>query len=88
VICQPCDGTGLRNVDQLTQTERFALDEIGPEEFVARGLIPDGSDVQVCNCCGNGRDAWHGTPGEHYGTADPPGPYGPYAYNGGLCECH
>ena len=45
-------------------------------------------DVQVCDCCGNGDDAWHGVPGEHYGPDDPPGDRGPYAYNGGLCKCH
>lgn len=44
-------------------------------------------DVQVCDCCGDG-DTWYGTPGEHYSNDDPSGPNGPYAYNGGLCECH
>lgn len=44
-------------------------------------------DVQVCDCCGDG-ESWYGTPGEHYGPDDPPGPGGPYDYNGGLCECH
>jgi hypothetical protein len=45
-------------------------------------------DVQVCDCCGNGIDAWHGEPGRHYTAADPDGKDGPYAYNGGLWECH
>lgn len=45
-------------------------------------------DVQVCDCCGNGVDDWHGPPGEHYGPNDPKGPNGPYAGNGGLCQCH
>lgn len=22
-------------------------------------------DVQICDCCGDGRNNWHGTPGEH-----------------------
>jgi len=46
------------------------------------------ADLQVCDCCGNSVDAWHGIPGEHYNVEDPEGPNGPYAYNGGLCECH
>lgn len=44
-------------------------------------------DVQVCDCCGDG-ESWYGVPGEHYGPDDPPGPNGPYAGNGGLCQCH
>ena len=44
-------------------------------------------DVTVCDCCGDG-DGWYGTPGEHYGPEDPQGPNGPYASNGGLCQCH
>lgn len=41
-------------------------------------------DVQVCDCCGNGKK-WYGEPGIH----DPIdyGENGPYAYNGGLPEC-
>lgn len=45
-------------------------------------------DVQVCDCCGNGQDSWHGEPGEHYNHDDPEGMHGPYGYNGGFCECH
>lgn len=44
-------------------------------------------DVEVCDCCGTGED-WYGVPGHHYGLDDPAGANGPYAYNGGLCECH
>ncbi|MFA5898016.1 MAG: hypothetical protein WC829_02765 [Hyphomicrobium sp.] len=44
-------------------------------------------DAQVCDCCGNG-ESWHGVLGEHYNAEDPRGKHGPYAYNGGLCECH
>lgn len=43
-------------------------------------------------CCGTGdidqEDPWYGAPGEHYGPHDPMGKDGPYAYNGGVCECH
>jgi hypothetical protein len=44
-------------------------------------------DVQVCDCCGDGR-GWYGEPGRHYTNQDPPGRQGPYAYNGGWCECN
>lgn len=47
----------------------------------------DSHDVAVCDCCGDG-EGWYGTPGEHYTSEDPPGDYGPYANNGGLCKCH
>jgi hypothetical protein len=47
----------------------------------------DDHDVTVCDCCGDGEE-WYGVHGEHYGPEDPPGPDGPYAYNGGLCECN
>lgn len=43
-------------------------------------------DVSLCDCCGDG-DTWHGVPGEHYNSGDPWGDDGPYAYNGGCCEC-
>lgn len=44
-------------------------------------------DIQVCDCCGDG-DSWYDIPGEHYNAEDPIGHRGPYAYNGGRCECH
>jgi hypothetical protein len=44
-------------------------------------------DVSVCDCCGNGEN-WYGEAGQHYGHYDPRGKEGPYAYNGGLCECN
>ncbi len=44
-------------------------------------------DVVRCDCCGDG-EVWYGFPGEHYNNEDPSGENGPYAYNGGLCECH
>ena len=46
-----------------------------------------GHDISVCDCCGDG-ESWYGEPGEHYNETDPRGPAGPYAYNGGLCECN
>lgn len=90
--CTHCDGNGFLNLDQV------------PSDIISKALAPccsdwerdiilrwieenDGHDVSVCNCCGNGED-WHGIPGSHYSSNDPAGPHGPYAYNGGLCECH
>lgn len=45
------------------------------------------SDASVCDCCGDGVE-WYGEPGEHYNVDDPRGTQGPYADNGGLCQCH
>lgn len=84
MICTRCDGTGFLNTHQLPDgvgdggVERIQL-------WLAEATEPH--DVTVCDCCGNG-ETWHGTPGEHYGQDDRPGHGGPYAYNGGLCECN
>ena len=87
-ICTRCQGTGFLNIDQIDES---VLAEMG-EDLVT--LIPlwieeqtDPHNVQICDCCGDG-DSWRGEPGRHYGRHDPPGRGGPYAYNGGLCECH
>jgi hypothetical protein len=85
MVCNVCQGTGFENSDQI------------PEEILAQGVeealkwqvaAQGGTDASVCHCCGNGEDAWHGEPGQHYSAQDPVGKRGPYAYNGGLCECH
>ena len=81
-ICTRCDGTGFLNAEQLPD----GLRELGTEA-VRNWIHSNESDVQVCDCCGDG-DGWYGEPGEHYGPGDPPGREGPYSYNGGLCECH
>jgi hypothetical protein len=92
--CTRCQGTGFLNIDHLTDEDRIYLDKEGPENFLEwlelTGQMESGEeyeDVQVCDCCGDG-ESWHGVPGEHYNSEDPRGDYGPYAYNGGLCECH
>jgi len=90
MTCTRCDNSGFLNLHQLEQSKLEELDEIGPEAWLDNylGLIEsDMNDVQVCDCCGDG-DGWYGTPGEHYNSYDPRGQDGPYAYNGGLCECH
>ena len=90
LTCNRCGGTGFLNIDQLP-FDVFMGD--GPPytllvESVLKWIEENEThDVQVCDCCGDGED-WYGMPGEHYNDDDPPGTTGPYAYNGGLCECH
>lgn len=55
-------------------------------EQLRQWALANPGDFQVCDCCGDGQN-WYGQPGEHYNPEDLPGPQGPYAYNGGLCEC-
>jgi len=81
--CTRCDGTGFLNVDQLPD-DIDCYDQDAVMQWIQSN---EGHDVTVCDCCGDG-EGWHGTPGGHYGPEDPPGSGGPYAYNGGLCECH
>lgn len=86
-VCNHCEGTGFLNLRQVAP-EIIYIDAEGGREAVLEWIkAHDGHDVQVCNCCGDG-EGWYGEPGEHYGVNDPSGPDGPYAYNGGLCECH
>ena len=89
--CTRCDGTGFLNVlgDRLNRM----LEGRGHAGFLtyvqnSRETDPETEDVSVCDCCGDGEEDWHGTPGEHYGLVDPMGAAGPYVYNGGRCECH
>jgi len=77
--CNPCEGTGFYNPEQI------------PGEVLEAALQwikenPD-TDACVCGCCGDG-DSWYGEPGRHYTSDDPVGMNGPYANNGGLCRCH
>ena len=88
--CTRCEGTGFLNYFQVE--DMSGVDILGEHGHLAvLEWIENNSDhdVQVCDCCGC-RDGygWYGEPGEHYNNEDPPGPSGPYAYNGGLCECH
>jgi hypothetical protein len=83
--CTRCDGIGFLNLDQI---DPDVCDSSDGESILKWMAAHDDHDVSVCDCCGNGEDAWYGYPGEHYNTEDPIGNTGPYAYNGGLCECH
>ena len=84
LTCTRCQGTGFLNIDQVPPE----IQDKGIETilvWIRNEKRPH--DVQVCDCCGDG-ESWHGEAGEHYNFDDPPGPDGPYAHNGGLCECH
>jgi hypothetical protein len=80
--CARCDSTGFLNIEQVP--EGIVGDDLNAIQEWAK---TSQSDVGVCDCCGDG-SGWYGEPGQHYGVADPIGRRGPYAYNGGLCECH
>lgn len=83
--CTRCEGTGFLNLHQIDDME---IHDSFQQLADIQKWIKNNSDhdVQVCDCCGDG-EGWWGTPGEHYSCDDPRGERGPYAYNGGLCEC-
>lgn len=81
--CTRCESSGFLNIEQVPE-------QIADEGFEAvEKWVKENSDhdVVICDCCGDS-EGWYGEPGSHYGNDDPPGHHGPYAYNGGLCECH
>lgn len=90
-ICTRCNNTGFLNLEQLYDLGYGLVDMDNLTQVLATIKELDERnkihDISVCDCCGDG-EGWYGTPGEHYNSEDPPGPNGPYAYNGGLCECH
>lgn len=86
--CTRCEGTGFLNLHQIPDDE---LDGMVNDfaNLVLKWIEEHPEyDTQVCDCCGDGKGNWYGIPGEHYNSEDPQGSRGPYAYNGGLCECH
>lgn len=84
--CTRCEGTGFLNMHQLPQNAKVC-GLCGVNEVLEWIKNNEGHDIQVCDCCGNGED-WYDIAGEHYNDEDPKGNHGPYAYNGGLCECN
>jgi hypothetical protein len=80
--CTRCSNSGFLNLNQITD-----VITAGNEKILEWIEDHPGTDVQVCDCCGDG-ETWYGDPGWHYGKEDPPGDNGPYTYNGGLCECN
>ena len=87
--CTRCQGTGFLNIDQLDDKTLNNFDNDGHEVVLEwlKNNDDNDHDVQVCDCCGDGEN-WHGEIGCHYVGGDLIGEAGPYAYNGGLCECH
>lgn len=87
ILCTRCEGFGFINLHQIPEEELATMSE----DLVAKVPVwitaNGGHDVSVCDCCGN-TEEWYGEPGRHYNSEDPKGDRGPYAYNGGLCECH
>jgi len=81
--CTRCKGTGFLNFEQVPEE----IQKMDFGEILEWLKSQTSTDVQVCDCCGDGH-GWYGEPGEHYSSQDPQGKQGPYAYNGGLCECH
>jgi hypothetical protein len=83
MTCTRCGGTGFLNTHQIPAECDNPTDLIaGIQAWMAAN--PD-SDVQVCDCCGDG-DEWYDEPGEH--NSRDYGRHGPYAHNGGLPECY
>ncbi len=82
--CTRCENTGFLNLHQVPRAELYETSREGLLEWIETN---GNHDVQVCDCCGDG-EGWYGEPGEHYGPDDPQGLDGPYAGNGGLCQCH
>ena len=88
IRCNHCEGTGFLNIHQVdSETLAKYISKEKISVILVWMMTNSNHDVQVCNCCGDGLQ-WYGEPGEHYRWEDPPGDQGPYAYNGGLCECH
>lgn len=89
ITCTRCEGAGFLNINQIDDSDLNKFQ--GAPDFCAAVLkwIESNKehDVSICDCCGDG-ESWYGIPGEHYNQDDPGGFEGPYAYNGGLCECN
>lgn len=83
MTCTRCSGTGFLNFEHIPEN----LQGTDIEKILEWIKENQDTAAQVCDCCGDG-ETWYGIPGEHYKTSDDkPGHSGPYAYNGGLCEC-
>ena len=101
MTCTRCDNSGFLNSHLLPPADSFIVPGIKPIVKSGGNLLDSGiqtvmewirnqkeTDVQICDCCGNGENDWYGIPGEHFQGGDHTGKNGPYAYNGGLPECY
>jgi hypothetical protein len=82
--CTHCESTGFLNLHLVDDATLREFDETGDHELILRWIDDQvgGTDVKVCDCCGDGVD-WHAVRGRHWGGEDSSA----YAYNGGLPEC-
>lgn len=86
LTCTRCQGTGFLNLQQVDAETLAAFEQSGDElPILAWIACHMDSDVQVCDCCGDGQQ-WYGARGEH--AYNDFGERGPYASNGGLPQCH
>ena len=86
--CTRCEGTGFLNIEQVPENIIKEHEETGLFIVIEKWIASnDDHDACICDCCGD-THGWHGIPGEHYNSDGQQGDRGPYAYNGGLCECH
>ncbi len=86
--CTRCEGSGFLNLHQVDDVTIDRFNDNGEEEVILKWIkFNIDHDVSICDCCGD-TEGWYGIRGEHYTCDDPIGNHGPYAYNGGLCECH
>ena len=87
--CTRCESSGFLNLHQIGDLyQEWSETANNLQETVLRWIREnEDHDVSICDCCGD-TEGWYGEPGWHYGNDDPIGDSGPYAYNGGLCECH
>jgi len=86
MTCTRCQGEVFLNTHKLPEDVAHKI-TLGQYDKITEWIRSNKThDVRVCDCCGNVED-WYDVPGQHYNN-DIPGEYGPYAYNGGKCECH
>jgi hypothetical protein len=65
MICTRCNGTGFLNTHQLPEEVLVEYLQEYDTEIIYEWMDNNVSDVQVCDCCGDG-EAWTYLPGLHY----------------------
>lgn len=61
--CTRCDGSGFLNLHQIEEDDPVH-EEGTPEAYERWRKEHPGTDVQICDCCGDGT-GWYGEPGMH-----------------------